>query len=53
MVCKKTSYTVQDTTDVIGYVGDLPKIPLGPCSYNRTYAAERNVPLCGFDLGLF
>lgn len=53
VVCKKTSYTVQDTTDVIGYVGDLPKIPLGPCSYNRTYAAERNVPLCGFDLGLF
>lgn len=53
VVCKKTSYTVADTTDVIGYVDDKPKIPLGPCSYNQTYSAERNVPLCGFDLGLF
>ena len=54
IVCKKTSYTIDDTND--GYAGAMKKnskIPLGPCSYNMTFAAERNVPQCGFDSGLF
>lgn len=25
------------------------KIPIGPCSYNGTYAAEHNRPICGYD----
>jgi hypothetical protein len=28
------------------------KIPIGPCSYNGTYAAENNRPLCGYDFDL-
>jgi hypothetical protein len=52
VVCKKTSYTIEDTEDNKSYTGK-PKIPLGPCSYNATFAAETNRPLCGFDVGLF
>jgi hypothetical protein len=53
IVCKKTSYTIEDTTDVAGYSQEKPKIPLGPCSYNTTFALSRNVPMCGFDKALF
>lgn len=28
------------------------KIPIGPCSYNGTFAAENNRPICGFDFDL-
>jgi hypothetical protein len=28
------------------------KIPIGPCSYNGTYAAEHNRPICGYDFDL-
>jgi len=61
VTCRKTSYTVTDTTDnqdaVSKYLG-LPvntsgKIPLGPCSYNATFAIEKAVPICGYDVGLF
>ncbi len=52
VVCKKTSYTIDDTEDNKAY-SDKPKIPLGPCAYNTTFAAETNRPLCGHDLGLF
>jgi hypothetical protein len=49
IVCRKTSYTVYDTSDYLS----VPKIPLGPCSYNQTFATEMNVPICGGDVGLF
>jgi hypothetical protein len=49
VVCRKTSYTVYDTSDYLS----VPKIPLGPCSYNQTFATETNVPICGGDVGLF
>lgn len=55
VTCKKTSYTLDDTADGKGYLasGGQPKIPLGPCSYNTTFAAEKSVPICGMDIGLF
>ena len=50
VTCKKTSYVVEDTLSVVAYKAN---IPLGPCSYNSTYAAEANVPMCGSDIDLF
>ena len=59
VTCKKTSYRVDDTRD---HYGGSPhsmrsvagaNIPLGPCSYNSTFATVNNVPICGFDEGLF
>lgn len=29
------------------------KIPIGPCSYNGTFAAEHNRPICGYDYDIF
>ena len=29
------------------------KIPLGPCSYDYGFAAEKGVPICGPDFDLF
>ena len=61
MTCKKTSYTLADVNEGIDSAGKYyvmpdttkPKISLGPCSYNATYVAENDVPLCGYDVGLF
>lgn len=53
VTCKKTSYTIKDTVEEVGYIKGEPKIPLGPCSYNSTFAIEKNVPMCGFDKELF
>ena len=50
VTCKKTSYFVEDTLSLMGY---KDKIPLGPCSYNATFAAETSVPMCGDDFHLF
>ena len=50
VTCKKTSYTVENTLSLSAYE-DV--IPLGPCSYNATYATETKVPMCGQDLDLF
>eukprot|EP01031_Cornospumella_fuschlensis_P029454 gene29454-35552_t len=49
IVCKKTSYTYRDSIEA----NEGGKIPLGPCSYNQTFAAENSVPICGFDMNLF
>ena len=32
---------------------DGSMVPLGPCSYNSTFAMENEVPICGNDVGLF
>lgn len=61
VTCKKTSYTIADVNEGIDDAGKYyvmpdtskPKITLGPCSYNTTFMAENNVPLCGYDVGLF
>ena len=60
VTCKKTSYTIADTNEGIDAGGIYyvnpevkGKISLGPCSYNTTFMAENNVPLCGHDVGLF
>lgn len=50
VTCKKTSYTVENTEALMAY---QDKIPLGPCSYNVTFSKEKNVPICGYDVGLF
>jgi hypothetical protein len=59
VTCKKTSYTVDDVRD---HYARAPfnmralastDIPLGPCSYNSTFAGENDVPVCGYDHGLF
>ena len=51
VTCKKTSYNLYDTSDYFPNVN--AKVPLGPCSYNETYARISEVPLCGADLNLF
>ena len=57
VTCKKTSYTVDDTNDpmskIYSAVRPLATVPLGPCSYNTTFAAIEDRPLCGADLTLF
>lgn len=61
VTCKKTSYTVADTQEGLdAYMVNkrfayppVPKIALGPCSYNATFAAERTVPMCVPDNGVF
>jgi hypothetical protein len=57
VTCKNTSYTVDDTNDpsskIFNATHPTAKVPLGPCSYNATFAVERDRPLCGDDLGLF
>ncbi len=50
VTCKKTSYTVEDT---LAKAPINASIPLGPCSYSERFALEHNVPICGYDLGLF
>ena len=50
VVCKKTSKTIADSNDSPFTLG---LIKLGPCSYNSTWAIERNVPICTQDVGLF
>mmetsp|Transcript_13263 Transcript_13263/g.19903 ORF Transcript_13263/g.19903 Transcript_13263/m.19903 type:complete len:188 (-) Transcript_13263:158-721(-) len=58
VTCKKTSFTIEDTiegtnTDKLdGYIRNHT-IPLGPCSYNSTFAEVNQVPICGSDLNLF
>ena len=37
ITCKKTSYTVEDTKKT-GYDNEKYLIPLGPCSYNSSFA---------------
>ena len=51
VTCKKTSYSLYDTTDYFPNV--YAKVPLGPCSYNTTFAKETTVPICGSDVNLF
>eukprot|EP01038_Epipyxis_sp_PR26KG_P004943 gene4943-6916_t len=51
VTCKKTSYVEADT--IIEAFTKVAKIPLGPCSYNTTFASLNQVPLCGYDEGLF
>lgn len=50
ITCKKTSFTLDDTNDPLSKIYDAvnptAKIPLGPCSYNASFAAAENVPLC-------
>ena len=43
VVCKKTSYSVADINDNIV---KGTQISLGPCSYNATFAQEKQVPMC-------
>jgi hypothetical protein len=49
ITCKKTSYTVEDTKKISGYDNEKYLIPLGPCSYNSSFAEVNKVPICGFD----
>eukprot|EP01034_Spumella_vulgaris_P023683 gene23683-29928_t len=62
VTCKKTSYTVSDTQEGIDAemvnkryaFKPVPKIALGPCSYNATFAQETAVPMqLLVDLSLF
>lgn len=58
VTCKKTSYTIEDTVErsVGPYINNLSMnrtIPLGPCSYDVSFAEMKGVPLCGYDRGLF
>ncbi len=57
VTCKKTTATIHDTNDadslIYSALNPTAKIPLGPCSYDIGFAAERNVPICGPDLDLF
>lgn len=50
VTCKKTSYMVENT---LANAATYAKVPLGPCSYNSTFASEKGVPMCGYDVGLF
>ena len=44
-----TKHASATTGTVSAYRG---LIPIGPCSYNGTYAAENNRPICGYDYDL-
>ena len=64
VTCKKTSFSALDVeeptvkaTEERGaryesgllHMKTADKIPLGPCSYNSTWAIESDVPLCGLE----
>ena len=50
VTCKKTSATIHDTNDADSMIHNATnpsaKVPLGPCTYDLTFAEENGVPLC-------
>lgn len=47
--CHKTGYTVDDTNDPASKsyaLGRIAPVPLGPCSYNVTFAKAKGRPTC-------
>ena len=49
VVTDATKHATSNTGTVSAYRG---LIPIGPCSYNGTYAQENNRPICGYDFDL-
>ena len=56
VTCKKTSISFEDTykpyEKTYNEIDIDNKFPLGPCSYNKTYSMENNVPICGYDFDI-
>jgi hypothetical protein len=49
IITDATKHATSNTGTTSAYRG---MIPIGPCSYNGTYAQEHNRPICGFDYDL-